>query len=348
MAARPAHLLHEHRRARGGQPVQRRGVRRVVPVAHVLAHLDRGHGVEAGLGHLPVVLQPHVDQLAHALLGGAGLHERLLLAADRHRRHPGPVLPGGVQGERPPAAADVGQPLIGAGVQPELAADQLQLVRLRLLQGVGLVLPAAEQVRTVGGDVGARVGHLRVEDELVEVVGQVVVVADRGAVAGQAVQASPDDRLGGRGRRRSPEEAEVLGEQPHAGDRPGPLGRGRSWGTTHELVPDLRQRRPELALHDDLAGDEGLGGAELAGRPEEASQGLRAGEPHGRVGPRVGARRGAVPGDEVDRQRPAGQRCDQVVEAGGDRCRHTLDLITPCSRRAAGRLGLRHERGGRR
>ena len=72
---------------------------------------------------------------------------------------------GGPDGETPPPAADVEQGL--AGLEPQLAAHQVQLVRLGLLQlAVGVPV------------VGARVDHERVEEQGVELVGLVVVVRD--------------------------------------------------------------------------------------------------------------------------------------------------------------------------
>jgi hypothetical protein len=61
-----------------------------------------------------------------------------------------------------PAATNVEQPL--ARLEPQLAADHLQLVVLGLLERV---LPV--------GEVAARILHLRVEKQLVELVPQVVV-----------------------------------------------------------------------------------------------------------------------------------------------------------------------------
>ncbi len=84
------------------------------------------------------------------------------------QRHPvraDAVVLGGPDGEAPPPAADVEQGL--AGLEPQLAAHQIQLVRLGLLQlAVGVPV------------VRARVDHERVEEESVELVGLIVVVRD--------------------------------------------------------------------------------------------------------------------------------------------------------------------------
>ena len=61
----PRHLLHEHPAARTHRAPQDVDVRRVVPLADVLAHLERPDRVEVvALGHLPVVLQPDLDTIA--------------------------------------------------------------------------------------------------------------------------------------------------------------------------------------------------------------------------------------------------------------------------------------------
>ena len=84
-----------------------------------------------------------------------------------------------VADEPAPAAADVEKAL--ARLQPQLAADHLQLVGLRLRDAVAPV-----------GEVGARVDHLRVEEERVEVVGEVVVELDVVLVVGDLALASDD------------------------------------------------------------------------------------------------------------------------------------------------------------
>ena len=67
--------------------------------------------------------------------------------------------------ERAPAAADVEEGL--AGAQPQLAADEVELVPLRLLERVG---PVAE--------IRAGIDHLRIEEELIEFVAGIVMKLD--------------------------------------------------------------------------------------------------------------------------------------------------------------------------
>ena len=86
-------------------------------------------------------------------------------AGEGHPVRDDPVVLGGPDGEATPAAADVEERLVG--LEAELAADEVHLVFLRLLElAVGLAV------------VGAGVEHERVEEERVEIVGYVVVVGD--------------------------------------------------------------------------------------------------------------------------------------------------------------------------
>src|SRR5690606_39217854 len=68
-----------------------------------------------------------------------------------------------------------------ARFQGELAGDQIELVLLGPFEGAP---------RGRGGPVGAGVHHRRAEDDLVEVVADVVVVADGASVAVPGVQAA--------------------------------------------------------------------------------------------------------------------------------------------------------------
>ena len=166
------HLLHEHPSTGAHRPPQDVDVRRVVALADVLAHLQGSHRIEVvPFRDFSVVLQPDLDPVSQPPLGDALVDEPLLLGRDRHADHPRAEVLGRVQRQRPPTAPDVEQAPIGPEV--ELAADQVELRVLGRLDGlVGVVAV-----------VGARVGHRRVEDQRVELVRQVVVVADRPPVA---------------------------------------------------------------------------------------------------------------------------------------------------------------------
>ena len=104
------------------------------------------------------VLQPFG---ADALAGQRGLllRQRDAMADDA-------IVLGGMDQHRAPAAADVEQPV--ARLQPELAADMVELVCLRLVDAIG-------EIR----EVAAAVDHALVEEEPVEGVRNIVVMLDR-------------------------------------------------------------------------------------------------------------------------------------------------------------------------
>lgn len=166
----------------------------VLLVADVLSHLDGGDRLVLTAFDIAVVTQLDVDQVVEATLAHAGEDGVALFAGEGHGRHLDLVVFGRVQGECTPTAADVEQPR--SWPQPQLAADQFQLVALRFAQAVFGVLTCP---------VGAGVRHRRIEQQLVELVGQVVVVADGRAVATGGVASTPQPRAprgaGGRGPR---------------------------------------------------------------------------------------------------------------------------------------------------
>ncbi len=179
-------------------------VRGVVAHPDVLGQPDGGDGVEAGLGHVAVVAEPHLGEVAEALPLDGGLGPRRLLARQRDADDPHPA-PRGIPDHPTPAAADVEEPV--ALREAQLVEHEAVLVLLGLLQGRALVRVA-----------GAGVGHRGAEDVLVEGVGHVVVVADRLGVTGLRVaqplgQPPPpwQGLLGRRGRR----------GQVRSGGRPG-------------------------------------------------------------------------------------------------------------------------------
>ncbi len=294
------HLLHQHPPGRPHQPVQGGGERRVLGVTDVLAHLDRGDGVVRAALAVPVVLAHHPHPFAQAALAHPLADVRRLFPGQRDGGDLCPVPFGGVQGERAPAAADVQQP--GAGHEVQLAADQLQLGPL----GVG-----GGEAGLLARPVAAGVGHGLVEEQGVEVVGQVVVVADGGPVAGPAVQAAAQPRLGGGSGRRRAHDPEAYGR----GERAGPVG-GREPRRARAPLAGGRPHRPqalgEVALDVDLAGHVGLREAQLAGLPQQAAQGAAgAQDDHGGAG-RAGL--AAVPGAQPQGQRAA----EDVPREGGE------------------------------
>ena len=183
--------------ARLQQAVDGREIGGVVGEPEMLEHADRRYLVEAavelGIGfHLDgdAVLQPFC---ADAFAGQLGLRFR-----QRHAMADDAVVLRRIDQHRAPAAADVEQAF--ARLQPQLAADMVELVGLRLVDAVG-------EIR----EVAAAVDHALVEEEPVEIVRNVVVMLDRllartadeGIAAGKVVRAViclPPESSAGRSR----------------------------------------------------------------------------------------------------------------------------------------------------
>ena len=178
------------------------------------------HGVEVALEHVAVVAVADLGQVGQALAVDGLLGPRRLLDRQRHAERLDAVLAGGEAHHAAPAAADVEQP--HAGLEVELAGDQVVLVVLGLLEGGVLVREHR-----------AGVGHRRTQHHLVEAVRDVVVVVDRVGVAAHRVAEAldrtppPRERLLRRDRRR----LEVRPAQ-----------------TAHDLQRLRRRRRPELEV----------------------------------------------------------------------------------------------------
>ena len=181
------------------------------------------------------------------------------------------------------------------GPQVELAADQVQLVAL----GVGEAVVRRRSLRPVP----ARVGHLRVEQELVELVGQVVVVGDRGPVAAAGVQPAGQPGLRrGRPRARA-DRAEPQAAQPRRrrARSAGPAGSAADGPAPPASVQNRDRPVGDVALDVQLAGDERPGQAQLARVPQQPAQrppvpdDRRPGRRVGRRRPRCRPRRAGAP-----------------------------------------------------
>ncbi len=220
----PGHLLDQQAAARAQLAAQQGTEGRVLAGAHVLAHLDRGDRVVIVAGAVSIVPDLHIDQFFQSECGDPALRASRLLARQGHRGHPAPVFAGGMNRERPPAAADVQQPQ--AGPQGQLGANAVELVPLRAGQRV-----TAARVAPVR----AGVGQARVEDQLVEADRQVIVVGDDGLVAALTVRPArcPGLRGGRPGRqaghtepqRRPRRRGPGAGRQPGRPPPSGPAGR---------------------------------------------------------------------------------------------------------------------------
>ena len=194
--------------ALGAQPrPEEREVRRVVLHADVLDQPDRAHRVEVALAHVAVVAVAHLGDVVEALGLDALLGPGRLLAGERDAEDADAVVLRRVPDHAAPAAADVEQP--HTGLQPDLAGDEVVLVRLRLLEG-----------GVLGREARAGVGHRRSEHPLVERVRHVVVIADRlGVAVARVPQAAPPGRhdlLGGAAA------AARTSSAPASGPRPSP------------------------------------------------------------------------------------------------------------------------------
>jgi hypothetical protein len=167
---------------------------------HVLEHADARDGVEPVrlVGQLPVVLQADLHSTGQSGVGHPLASQLPLGAGDRDPQPLDLVLGGGMEEHAAPATTDVEE--AHPGTESELAADQ---VVLGLLGGLEAVVEAFEP--------GARVRHRLAEHQAVEVVADVVVVADRRRVSPERVPDSDGQHLLGRRRRRRAEGAEAVG-----------------------------------------------------------------------------------------------------------------------------------------
>ena len=196
---------------------QHREVLLDLPMADVLGHPDGRDRIERLAGELPVVLQPDLDAIRDTRLGHSEPGELCLLLADGHTDDASAVVRGRVDRHGPPPAADIEQTRAGVLVQSELAAHQLVLRRLRLLQ-----------CRSRLDESGAGVSHARSEHDPVELVADVVVVTDRLRVTTERVPepSAPTAEAGflRRWRQAAVEDAEPAGGRGHGrNDPPGPL-----------------------------------------------------------------------------------------------------------------------------
>ena len=182
------------------------------------------------------------------------LRPRGLLAGQRHAERTDAVLARGMANHPAPAATDVEQ--AHAGLEAELAGDQLVLGRLRLVEVIARV---AEQ-RT-----GVR--HGRAEDPLVERVRHVVVVLHRAGVAAPRVpqplqRASPGRRRLLRRWRRRPQplpaepahQLERLRRRTAAAAAARASSRSASYGSPGCTPRSSRSPRDVRARHAQVAG----------------------------------------------------------------------------------------------
>ena len=165
----PAFVLHHDDLQRcvpsGLEPLaQRVEIDRPVFFAHRLEHLDAGDPV-IGAALVPVVLQLDLHPVAQAG-GGDALHRIIVLRlADRQPGHLQAPLPRRIFRKTAPAAADF-QNMI-PGLCPHLVDQAFVFADLRLLQAF---LASLEE--------GRGIGHRIVKPQAVEIIAQIIVIAD--------------------------------------------------------------------------------------------------------------------------------------------------------------------------
>ena len=159
--------------------------------ADVLVHADAGDLVERPVAELAVVQHADLDPVGQARRPRTRSRASAACAlGERHADAAHAVVLGGVDQQRAPAAADVEQPL--AGLRAAACGRSARACA-----------PARPRATRRVGEVRARVDHARAEQQLVEAVGDVVVVLDRGPVAEQRVQAARAVRASDAGDRRA-------------------------------------------------------------------------------------------------------------------------------------------------
>ena len=154
-----------------------------VGVPDVLEHADADHLVEATIARqVAVVQQLEGDPVLQAFGLDPLPPERQLLLAQCDASDLDAELASGQARQAPPAATDIEQLL--ARLQSQLATQVAELGQLR-----------SGEVFLAGLEIGAGIDHFRIQPELVEVVGQVVVVMD-GFGVGDLVVAFANRRRG--------------------------------------------------------------------------------------------------------------------------------------------------------
>ena len=227
--------------------------------ADVLSHPDRADRIEPLVTELAVVLQADVHLVAHTGLADTLPGQLGLLAADRDADRLGPIAGRGVDHHRTPSTSDVEQPHPLALVEPELAGDEVVLRRLSIVER-----------HVVVHEAGARVGHRLAEHDPVEVVADVVVVADRPRVTAQRMPSTLQPHLLRRRGRRPSDHPGALRCRDGLDDGPPPKAEVLGAGVAQDLDDG-----DEVALGIDLTGDVGPAEPELVGLPQHPANGIQ-------------------------------------------------------------------------
>ena len=168
-------MVH-HQSAFAHRAKQGFAVLRQVGVADVFEHAHAHHFVETTvLGQVTVIEQLQVHLIVQALGFHACLGQGQLLLAQGDAEHLYPELPRRIPRQPAPTTADIKQIL--PRLQAQLAAQVAEFVLLGLIDGFA-----------AGFKITAGIRHVLVEPQLVELVGQVVMVGNRRCVSGLVVE----------------------------------------------------------------------------------------------------------------------------------------------------------------
>src|SRR5690349_2770311 len=143
----------------------------------MLHHSDTGDLVERGVAQCPIVADFDIDAVRESIADDSPPRQSRLLLAERDSRRPNTVVPSRMHRERAPAAADVEQSF--SSLEAKLSTHEIELRGLRFVERLDSPL-----------EVRARVHHLAIEPERVEVVPNVIVEANRVGIALLGVLAS--------------------------------------------------------------------------------------------------------------------------------------------------------------
>ncbi len=299
-------LVVQQPSARLEEPEQVGGVLQIPLGTDVLGHTDGRDGVVRPVRDVPVVLDADLHPVGEPLVGDALAGERGLLLGERDADDAHAVLAGRVDRHGTPAGADVEKALTWG--QAQLAADQFELVALGVLQGAA--------IGREGRPVGTGVDHGRAEDQLVEVVADVVVVADGASVAALGVQvaAGPADLLRRRGgRQRRPGEPD---QTAYGGPDLGVAERLDETAGVLVALPDETGEETEggveVAVHVEVPGHPGPGQAQFARLEQQAAQGPAVADDEGRRARRTRLR--TVPGADAHREWCSQQLFEEVLQ----------------------------------
>ncbi len=248
-------MIH-HQPARAHGIEQALAVQRQVDVADVLEHADADHLVETPIARQVAIVHQLQRHLTGQALGRHPLAPQFqLLLAEGDAVHLNAELASGIARQSAPAAADIQQPL--AGLEPQLAAQMAQLGLLRLFE-----------ILVAGFEIGAGVDHVAVQPELVERVGQVVVIGNGLGVGGLVVSLARRQRqivL-------AQHAGDGVADADHLIDRTLQIDQALNIGGTEQIETRPRQLRHQLRIADHQGDGRGRSDIDVAAVPQAQAQ----------------------------------------------------------------------------